>query len=105
MLDDIGSLERESEEEPQCSDRVIEDRDMRAFPYQMQLKARNVLEARVGAVPEKEPESDESKRDGNEDNAAPVKAWLVSARWFLFLRIAIRLGHEIESPFLSGAKR
>src|SRR3982074_2886086 len=49
VLDDVGSLERDPEEEPQRSHGVIENRDMRAACRQMQLKAPDVLEAcRVG---------------------------------------------------------
>jgi len=55
MLDDIGSLEGDPEEEPQCSHGVIENRDMRAARRQMQLKASDVLEARGVGRPAEEP--------------------------------------------------
>jgi len=65
----------------------------------------HVLETRVGPATKENSQADESESDGDENDTAPVKARLVSARFIFFLRIAIRLGHEIESPFLSGAKR
>jgi hypothetical protein len=46
VLDDVGAPERDSEEEPQRSHSVIENRHMRAVRRQMQLKAPDVLEAR-----------------------------------------------------------
>src|SRR5439155_25312375 len=46
VLDDIGSLERDPEEETQCSNGVIEYRYMRAVRRSMQLKAPYVLKAR-----------------------------------------------------------
>ena len=65
----------------------------------------HVLETRVGAAAKENSQADEGESDGDENDTAPVKARLVSARFVFLLRIAIRLGHEIESPFLSGAKR
>ncbi len=46
MLDNVGSLQRDPEEQPQCSHSVIENRHMRTGRRQMQLKASDVLEAR-----------------------------------------------------------
>jgi hypothetical protein len=46
VLDDVGAPECNPEEEPQRSNGVIEDGDVRAIRRQMQLKASDVLEAR-----------------------------------------------------------
>jgi len=46
VIDDVGSLERDPEEEPQRSHGVIENWDVRAFRRQMQLKASDILEVR-----------------------------------------------------------
>ena len=46
VLDDVGAPECNPEEEPQRSQSVIEDGDVRAVHRQMQLKASDVLEAR-----------------------------------------------------------
>ena len=57
VLDDVGAPERNPEEEPQRSHRVIENRYTRAVRRQMQLKASDVLEARrVGRSPEERSE-------------------------------------------------
>ena len=47
VLDDVGSLERDPEKEPQRSHGVIENRYIRALRHKMQLKAPHVLEARL----------------------------------------------------------
>src|SRR5204862_8304908 len=58
VLDDIGALERDPEEEPQRSPGVIENGDVRAVRRQMQLKASDVLEARrVGRLAEEDSKS------------------------------------------------
>ena len=90
----INQLERE----------ILVVNDLFVLEQLEEARIRDLLKVRVGAPAEKNGEPNEGKGDGDEDHAAPVKARLVSAWWFLFLRIAIRLGHEIESPFLSGVK-
>jgi hypothetical protein len=54
VLDDVGSLERDPEKEPQSSHGVIENRYMRAVRGQMQLKAPYVLQARGVGRPAEE---------------------------------------------------
>ena len=54
----------------------------------------HVLEVGVSAAAEENGEADQRKGDGDENDAAPVKARLVSARFVLLLGVAIRLGHR-----------
>ena len=76
---------------------IFVDRDLLVLEQFEEAIVGNVLDVRVSAAAEKDGQSDEGKGDGDEDDAAPVEARLVSAGFVLLFGVTIRLGHEMRS--------